>query len=95
MRQPNQVSFIINLEPSFIQNGEKFDDDFEQKKKPYKSAIAIAAPNEENDTLTFSYFRWDEQESKTEGMIEASSSQLIPLPMAIKGFLSGTNGSIV
>jgi len=96
---------VINLEPNYIQNLQKFDDEsIEVAPKPYKSAIGISTPTEENGTLLFNYFRFDvnlktldqEQLKTGNNLIKPTSSQYIHLPTAIKGFLGGQmHGSII
>lgn len=69
--------------------------------KPYKSALGIVAPNEDNPVLKFIYFKFDtdlkgltpEQLKSNGNMVKAGSQRLIKLPIVIKGFLSGKSQS--
>jgi len=55
--QPNQISFVINLEPNDLALGYKPKED--AAVKTYKSSIGIVAPNEDNPVLKFIYFKFD------------------------------------
>lgn len=56
---PNQISFVINLEPNFFGIGQKFDSEIETVEKKYKSLLGISTPSEESQSLNFTYFRFD------------------------------------
>ena len=97
--QPNQISFVINLEPNDLPLGHKPKED--GVIKSYKSAVGIVAPNEDNPVLKFIYFKFDvqlkdltaDQLKSNDNMVKNASQQMIKIPMAIKGFLSGNSQS--
>lgn len=67
MRQPNQISFIINLEPSFVTGGQPISEDLPPFEKGYKSLIGISPPDEEFKGLKFIYFKYNSGFKKQEG----------------------------
>ena len=76
MKNPNQISFVINLEPA------------QDSSKTYKSALAIAGPSEENPWIKFSYFRFDQMPAGLNQLQTATATDSIAVPISIKGFLA-------
>ena len=89
-----QISYIINLEPNYVTNGQKFEDEnTEICQKPYTSLIGIETSNEEQAIcLNLSYWRFEKGEESKSG--PATFSQSIPIATAIKSFLQN-GGEII